>query len=193
MQKGRAAMGNSRFSFVMKFLATVTTAAALLLFVCYRQWHTGWLLTCAISFGTAAYHFDMRLATGFLLPKLTNYSFDYRHFWFQLRKWEQNFYRRLRIRKWKGKLPTYAPSQFSLKNQSLHRIIQNMCGAELVHEIIMVLSFLPILTVPVFGAFPVFLVTSVLAALYDSIFVMAQRFNRPRLIRILEKQEAKCP
>ena len=32
--------------------------------------------------------------------------------------------------------------------------------------------------------------TSLLAALFDSIFVIAQRYNRPRLIRIYEKQEA---
>ena len=75
---------------------------------------------------------------------------------------------------------------------SIYRIIQNMCGAEIVHEVIMILSFLPQLTVPVFGSFWVFLITSVLAALYDSIFVMAQRFNRPRLVRIYEKQEAKA-
>ena len=65
-----------------------------------------------------------------------------------------------------------------------------MCGAEIVHEIIMVLSFLPLLAIPVFGAFPVFLITSVLAALFDGVFVMAQRYNRPRLVRILEKKEA---
>ena len=74
---------------------------------------------------------------------------------------------------------------------SLYRIIQNMCGAEIVHEIIMVMSFLPLATVPVFGSFPVFLITSLLAAMYDGIFVMAQRYNRPRLVRIYEKQEAK--
>ena len=67
-----------------------------------------------------------------------------------------------------------------------------MCGAEIVHEVIMVLSFLPLLTVPFFGTFPVFLMTSALSALFDSIFVMAQRYNRPRLVRIYEKQETKA-
>ena len=78
-----------------------------------------------------------------------------------------------------------------MKHNSLYRIIQNMCGAEIVHETIMVLSFLPLLVVSFFGALPVFLTTSVLASLYDGIFVMAQRYNRPRLVRIYEKQEAK--
>jgi len=186
-------MEKNRFPFVMKSLAIATTLATFLLILAYRYWRQDWLLTCAISFGTTAYHFVMRLAVGYIVPKLTNYNFDYRCQWFQPKNWEPGFYRLLNIRSWKGNLPTYSPDQFSMEINSLYRIIQNMCGAEVVHEIIMLLSFLPLLTVPFFGAFPVFLITSVLAALYDSIFVMAQRFNRPRLVRIYEKQEAKRP
>ena len=183
-------MDKSKFALVMKAIAIITSAVTvLLLCIPFRQ--RAWWLPCTISFGATAYHFLMRLAVGFLLPALTNYNFDYGHFWFQPRKWETVFYKKLQVRKWKGKLPTYAPGQFSLEQQSLYRVIQNMCGAELVHEIIMVLSFLPILTVPVWGEFWVFLITSLLAALFDSIFVMAQRYNRPRLVRVYEKHEAK--
>ena len=185
-------MEKSRFPLVMKSIAAFTAAVTLLLLL-YTPWRqTDWWLGCTISFGTTAYHFAMRLAVGYLLPKLTDYDFDYRHAWFQPRFWESALYRKLHLRSWKGKLPTYAPGQFSLKNNTLHRIIQNMCGAELVHEIIMVLSFLPLLMVPIWGEFRVFLITSALAALFDSIFVMAQRYNRPRLVRIYERQEAKA-
>jgi hypothetical protein len=184
-------MDKSKFALIMKAIAIITSAVTvLLLCIPFRQ--ADWWLPCTISLGTTAYHFVMRLAVGYLLPALTNYHFDYHHPWFQPRKWEAVFYKRLRVRSWKGKLPTYAPSQFSLEGQSLHRVIQNMCGAELVHEIIMVLSFLPLLTVPLWGEFGVFLITSALAALFDSIFVMAQRHNRPRLVRIYEKKEAKA-
>ena len=183
-------MDKSKFPQAMKAAAIVTTAITLLLQLWYLFRPEGWLLTCIVSFATTAYHFVMRLAVGYLLPKLTNYHFDYRHSWFQPRKWESALYRKIHIRKWKGKLPTYAPSQFSLEDQSLYRVIQNMCGAELVHEIIMVLSFVPLLTVPFLGSFYVFLITSTLSALFDSIFVMAQRYNRPRLVHIYEKQNA---
>ena len=183
----------NRFPFIMKTTAAFTSVATILLMILYRSFHRDWLLSCAISFGTTAYHFVMRLAVGYLLVRFTGYDFDYRHPWFQPRGWEPGFYKKLNIKNWKKNLPTYAPGQFSLETNSMHRVIQNMCGAEIVHEVIMVLSFLPLLTVPVFGTFPVFLLTSVLAALYDSIFVMAQRFNRPRLVRIYEKQEAKRP
>ena len=184
-------MDKSKFALIMKTAAIITSVVTVLL-LCLPFRHARWWLTCALSFGTTAYHFVMRLVVGYLLPKLTNYDFDYRHFWFQPRSWEPAFYKKLHVRKWKGSLPTYAPSQFSLEEQSLHRIIQNMCGAELVHEIIMIFSFLPLLVVPVWGEFWVFLITSALAALFDSIFVMAQRYNRPRLVRIYERQEAKA-
>jgi hypothetical protein len=94
----------------------------------------------------------------------------------------------LGVKNWKRRLPTYDPRQFSLQENTASQVVQNMCGAEVVHEIIMLCSFLPLLTVPLFGEFWVFFITSTLAALFDSLFVMAQRYNRPRLERIVQKQ-----
>lgn len=181
------------FSGMMKITAAVSSVLSTALAVVFWFYPYSWIKTCLISCSTTAYHFVMRLAVGYGLLKATDYQFDIRRPWFQPRTWEAAFYNKLHLKHWKGTLPTYSPAQFSLADNSLHRIIQNMCGAELVHEIIMVLSFLPLLAVPFCGAFPVFLITSILAALFDSIFVMAQRFNRPRLVRIYEKQEAKRP
>jgi len=181
----------NNFPLVMKSTAAVAILLTAILTAAYHVFILDWILAAAITTGTTAYHFGMRLAVGYLLPKMTEYDFDYRKPWFQPRHWESALYNKLNVKRWKGQLPTYAPEQFSMKDNSLHRIIQNMCGAEIVHEIIMLLSFLPLLTVPVFGSFPVFLITSLLAAMYDGIFVMAQRYNRPRLVRIYEKQEAK--
>lgn len=186
-------MAKNNFPFIMKSLAIVSVLGTLLFILFYWHRPEDWILTCAISFGTTAYHFVMRLIVGYVVPRATNYDFNYQNSWFQPRKWEFALYKKLNVKRWKSKLPTYAPEQFSLEIQSPYRVIQNMCGAEIVHEIIMVLSFLPLVTVPFLGAFPVFLITSLVAALYDSIFVIAQRYNRPRLIRIFEKQEAKCP
>ena len=186
-------MDNRSFPFMMKSIAAITSVATAVLVVIHAVFPQPWIFSTCISFGTTAYHFVMRLAVGYIIPRLTHYNFDYHHPWFQPRSWEPDFYQKLNIRHWKNRLPTYAPELYSTKDNSLYRIIQNMCGAEIVHEIIMALSFLPLLMVPLFGAFPVFLITSVLSALFDGIFVIAQRFNRPRLIRIYEKQEAKRP
>jgi len=178
------------FPFVMKSTALITSAVTALLTALYCIYPYGWILTCAISFGTTAYHFTMRLLVGYLVLRLTGYAFDYRSRWFSPRKWETGFHRFLRVKKWKHGVPTYDPGSYSLKAHPLEQVIRNMCGAEIVHEIIIVLSFIPVCFSLVFGELPVFLVTSFLAAAYDSIFVIVQRYNRPRLIRILEKQEA---
>jgi hypothetical protein len=49
------------------------------------------------------------------------------------------------------------------------------------------LSFLPLLAAIPFGAFPAFLITSLAAACFDTVFVIMQRFNRPRLIKLIQK------
>ena len=184
---------SGRFPFIMKTIAIVTTAVTVILIAAFNLLPDNRILAAAITFGTTAYHFIMRLAVGYIIPKVTGYRFDWNRRWFQPRHWEAALYRRLKLKRWKGHLPTYAPGQFSLANQSAARVIQNMCGAEIVHEIIMVLSFLPLALIPVFGEPAVFLITSLFSALFDGLFVMAQRFNRPRLVKIYEKQEAKRP
>ena len=40
-----------------------------------------------------------------------------------------------------------------------------------------------------FGALPVFVITSTLAACFDAMFVLMQRYNRPRIMKLLEKAE----
>ena len=141
------------------------------------------LLAIAITFGTTFYHFAMRLAVGALVPK----QFDYRRKWFQPAKWEPALYGFLRLRKWKTQLPTYNPKLFSLQENSLEQILCNMCQAEVVHEVIILLSFVPLLFSFVWDSFFVFLITSLLAAGFDFLFVMLQRFNRPRIIKLLRR------
>ena len=67
-----------------------------------------------------------------------------------------------------------------------------MCGAEVVHEIIMVLSFIPLLFAIPFGVFPVFFITSVIASLVDFVFVIVQRYNRPRIIKLIRHKNNSC-
>ena len=184
-------MKKHTFPMIMQSTAAITTILTVLLSLTYVYTRADWARVAAISVGTTAYHFVMRLIVGFVIPRITGYRFDYRKSWFQPKKWESSLYRKLKVKQWKGHLPTYAPGQFSLKTNSTLQVIQNMCGAEVVHELIMVLSFLPLLLFPVFGEFAVFFITSLLSALFDSIFVIAQRFNRPRLVQIYEKQELK--
>jgi len=146
-----------------------------------------WTLSFAITFGTFFYHFAMRLLVGHILNHIMGNRADYTRPWYQLRSFEPRMYRILKVKKWKGNMPTYDPRVFDPKLHTWEEIVQAMCQAELVHEIIMVLSFLPLLAAIPFGTFWVFFITSLLAAMYDLAFVIMQRYNRPRIIKIISK------
>lgn len=178
---------SNKFPLVMKTTALLTAIITVALNVLYHIYAQKWMLPAAISFGTTCYHFAMRLLAGWIVPPIVK-PIGPNCRWFQLRCWEPAFYAALKVKNWKGHLPTYAPEQFDLKINTLSQVIHNTCNAELVHEVIILFSFLPLLFSLWFGEFPVFLITSLAAALFDSIFVIAQRYNRPRLMRILKKR-----
>lgn len=169
-----------KMPFVMKAIA-VSCALLTVLFI---------FLQCdaaAITFGTTCYHFSMRLLVGLLVDRTMQNKADYRKAWYRQRVWEGKLYKALGVKKWKGRFPTYDPSLFDNRLHTLDEIVQATCQAEVVHEIIAVLSFLPLLGAIPFGSFAVFAVTSLLAACFDMIFVIMQRFNRPRLIKLLAR------
>ena len=172
----------------MKICAAVSTAAALVCVLLCLYLESSVLLTLAITFAATAYHFDMRLLVGVLVNGIFHNRMDCTHKWFRLRPFEATLYAALHVKRWKGKLPTYAPEWFSLRTHSPEEIAQAMCQAEIVHEIIVVLSFLPLCVVPRFGAFWVFLITSLLSAGFDLLFVVAQRYNRPRVLRLARRR-----
>ena len=173
----------NKFPLVMKLTAATTAAVTAVMIVLYLRLEHDGLLTAAISFGTTCYHFTMRLLAGALVPPIRK-----DHPWFQQKPWEARLYRRLRVKHWKKHLPTYDPRQFSLDENTPEQVIANMRYAEAVHCVIVLLSFLPLLSVPYLGSFPVFFITSLLAGLFDSLFIIAQRYNRPRMERIFKKK-----
>ena len=172
---------------VMKWAAVIffllTAVWISLYYICGK-----WALPFAITFATCFYHFAMRLLVGCSLQAIMKNRANYRKAWYQLRPFEARFYQILMVKKWKGHMPSFDPSFFDPRLHSWEEIAQAMCQAELVHEIIIVLSFVPLLAAIPFGAFPVFLVTSLLSACYDLSFVLLQRFNRPRILRFIEKE-----
>ncbi len=145
------------------------------------------LLSVAVTFGTIFYHLAVRLIIGGLIDAKYHNHMDYTRNWFQERAFEENLYRALKVKKWKRWMPTFNPESFDLKDRSVEEIIQASCQAEVVHEIIMPLCLVPILFSIWFGSLSVFIITSCAAFLFDSIFVIMQRFNRPRLMRLLKR------
>ena len=165
----------------------VLAAAAIVLILFYRRTGSGLLLSLAITAGTVLYHFAMRLVVGGIFNRYMKNRADYTKPWYQPKSWETSLYRFLRVKKWKNRMPTYDPQLFDPKIHTWEEIIQAMCQAELVHETIAVLSFMPILAGIRFGAYIVFIITSVLSALLDLSFAVMQRYNRPRVLPIMER------
>lgn len=172
---------------MMKRIALVSFLTTLVFIVLYKLTESAIVLTFAITFGTIAYHFIMRLLVGGLFQLFMHNKTDYTKKWFQVGKSEMKLYQKLKVKKWKNKMPTYDAEIFDVKKHSWEEIIQAMCQAELVHEVIVIWSFLPIVASVWFGALGVFVITSLWSACIDLLFVCMQRFNRSRIMKIVEK------
>ncbi len=171
---------------VMLYLSFVLSVVSTLF---YKQFDVDCFLSLAITFGTVFYHISMRLAVGTIYNKTMKNHVDYTKSWYQQTTFEKNIYKKLNVKQWKNKMPTYESSLFDTKKHSMNEIAQAMCQAEIIHETIILLSFLPIAISKYFGAFWVFFITSVLSALFDLTFVIMQRYNRPRIVRLIAKSK----
>lgn len=144
-----------------------------------------------VTFLTFSYHFIMRLVVGFFTRFIPKNLLNPTNKWFIPKKFEKKIYKFLKVKKWKGNIPAYYPDAFSVENHSLDEISVTMCGAEATHEIIIIFSFFSILFSLKFGVPVVFVITSFLAAAVDSVFVVVQRYNRPRILRLIKSNLSK--
>ena len=143
--------------------------------------------TITITIGIALYHFAMRLVVGTVVNVIMKNKANHNNIWFREKRFESKLYKTLGVRKWKKRLPTYSPETFDFKQKKFEQIVGATCQAEIVHEIIMVFSLLPIIMIPFLGGAVAIIITSVLATLFDFLFVILQRYNRPKLIRAMER------
>ncbi len=129
---------------------------------------------------------------GELLPRK---NFDYTAFPYRPFKWEKNgaIYHLIGIQKWKDHVPDmskYVKTMFAKEIVSARdpeytrRLILETCVAEQVHYILMLLSpIFPQYMDPFYGD-----LAMVLYCLGNLPFVLIQRYNRPRLVMLMEKQ-----
>lgn len=176
---------------IVKGIAAFSLAATVILAISYKVTSSRILLPLAITSGTIAYHFVMRLMVGLAFHATMRNKADYRKRWYQVSKREMAVYEKLKVKQWKRRMPTYDPALFDPRLHTWEEIVQAMCQAELVHETIAVLSFLPILAGIWFGEYPVFIVTSVLSAACDMVFVIMQRYNRQRVTKLLNRKSVR--
>ncbi len=169
---------------IMEFITIFSFTAAVITTVLFYCFDKNIYLTLAITFGTTFYHLGIRLFVGMLYNIGMKNRADYTKKWYQIHSWENRLYHFLNVKAWKDKMPTYYPETFSYKKHTWDEIAQAMCQSELVHETNIILSFVPLIASRWFGSFSVFLITSVCGALFDLLFVIMQRYNRARVIKM---------
>ena len=170
----------------------ITLITAIICFILYyrNMYKSIVVLWTGIVAFTIMYHFWVRIIMG-NVSKLFKKHINYKQWWFREKRFEKEFYKLIRVKDWKGKALTYNPESFSLKEHSLEEIANTMANSELDHWINEVISLSTLLFAIPWGAFGAFLISAVVAMIFDSQFIVIQRYNRPRVVRILEGQKQK--
>lgn len=169
----------------MYCVIAITLIISIICFVLYygNIYHNSIFLWIGITAFTIMYHLWMRIIMG-NVTKL--FKVNYKQWWFKEKSFEKKLYKLLRVKKWKGKALTYNPELFSVKNYSLEEIVNTMTKAERDHWINELISLSTLLFAIPWGVFWIFLVTAIFAMLFDGQFIVIQRYNRPRIVKILQ-------
>jgi len=174
----------------MYCVIAITVLTSIICFVLYYRniYGNRIILWTGITAFTIMYHFWVRIIMG-NISKLFKKYINYKQWWFEERKFEKGLYKLLRVKQWKGKALTYNPESFSLKEHSLEEIANTMTKSEVDHWINEIISLTTVLFAIPWGELWIFLLTAIIAMIFDSQFIIIQRYNRPRVIKILEKSK----
>ncbi len=178
-----------------KFMYSIIALTLISSIVCFYLYYSNIvesavILWIGITAFTILYHFWGRIILG-NVSKLFRKHINYKHWWFKERKFEKKLYKILRVKEWKGKALTYNPEQFSLKDNSLEAIANTMAKSEVDHWINELISISTMFFGFIWGEAWIFILTAILAMIFDSQFIIIQRYNRPRVIKLLEKEDKK--
>jgi hypothetical protein len=160
-------------------------------FVLHENIKMDWILIIGMIMGYTAIHFILMFITAPILFALFRMKYNYLHRWFAPKRFEEKLYQILKVKKWKNKIPTYDNAAYSLTKQNIPKAIQMTCHAEIVHEVISVLSYLPILLGLVIPKVGLFIVLSFVFSVIHLLFSIVQRYNRPRLVGLYERTKSR--
>jgi len=174
------------------FMYAVIAAAIIISSVCFWVYYgkilpSSTVLWIGVVTFMIMYHFWVRLIVGYF-SKSIKINMD--HWWFKEKSFEKKLYKFLRVKQWKKKVPTYNPDHFSVKDRTLVEIVTNMTQAEVDHWLNQLISLSSMLFALLWGEAWIFIITAIAAMLFDGQFIIIQRFNRPRLLRLIRKSSA---
>ena len=176
--------GPALFMYCVIALSAVCAAVCFCLY--YGKIHTGdAVLWTGVTCFTVMYHLWLRIIMG-NVTKL--FSIRYTQLWFQAHAFEERLYRIFRVIKWKVTALTYNPEVFVVQAHALDEIANTMSKAETDHWMNELISLSTLLFGLLWGQLWIFALTAVLAMLFDGQFIVIQRYNRPRVVKILKRQ-----
>lgn len=178
----------SKFKKIMNIVALVSTVLTIIFFIIVKFNKKVIIETLKITFLTIAFHFDIRLIIGNIVPLFKN-KININSNYYKLRKIEEKIYNIIKVKKWKRKAPTYEPDEINIDKYTIKEILVNMCNSEIIHTINTIVSYIPLIFIIWYGKPIVFVITSICASMYDLQFVAIQRYNRPRMMKIMERKE----
>ena len=163
---------------------------ALTCFVLYytKIWGVYAVLIVGIVTFVIAYQLWLRIMFGKLTKKL---KITHSHWWFKQRFFESWLYKMLMVKKWKRKVLTYEPELFDLRKNTLEQVANNMSKVETDHWINEIISLSTLLFALPWGLFWIFFAAAVAAMIFDAQFIAIQRFNRPTVLKLIEKRKQK--
>lgn len=177
--------GPAIFMYCVIALSALISATSFFLYY-INIYHCDLTMWLGITFFTIMYHLWMRIIMG-NVSKL--FKIEHTMWWFREKSFDKPISKLFRVKKWKDKALTYNPELFSLKDYSLNDIANTMCKAETDHLINVAISISTLLFSLLWGKLWIFALTAFLAILFDMQFVLIQRFNRPRIIKLINKQK----
>lgn len=175
------------------FMYSVIVICLVISSICFGFYYTGntdslvvfWI--GMVTF-TIMYHFWVRIIMGNVL-KLFKKHITYKQYFFKEKKFEKKFYDLIKVKSWKDKVLTYAPQEFDLKENSLETVANNMAKAELDHWINSLISISTISFGFISNVFWPFIVSAIFAMVFETQFIVLQRYNRPRVVKIIQREE----
>ena len=176
------------------FMYSMIILTVLIAALCFSLYYSGVftnstiLWTGIVSF-MVLYHFGLRIFMGNITKK---FRINYFHPLYKTRKFEKSLYKLLKVRKWKDKVLTFEPENYDFQNVTLEQLAATMAKSELDHWINQLISLLSLLFIFLWGCPLAFIITAVLAMIFDAQFIIVQRYNRPIVLRLMEKKERKA-
>lgn len=173
---------------VLFFFIYLIALINILVFIIYKITNNSTALFMSITLITTLTHIFIRFIFVKFILKFYKKNFDYKSNYFIERKIEKKLYNFLKVKKWKNKLPTWNEFSFDITSNTKKQLLNSMCGSEVYHLLCAILSFLTLLYAIFFNHFFIFFGTTLISSLFDLLFIIIQRYNRPRILKLISNK-----